>query len=150
MDIISVLVISVVMLVSVIIIFAFVDRILKGSPKKSETKTEKTKVAENPKPEIIDQEKKIPTMKIYNSELADDLNKIIEASEKDESSRIKIDQYTNKEGSISKYIKKKNYQTFDFGGTEEDENGGEDENSLSFTLDDYKRIVAISNIDDKK
>lgn len=150
MDIISVLVISVVILVSVIIIFAFVDRMLKGSTKKSETKTEKTKAAENPKPEIIDQEKKISTMKIYNSELADDLNKIIEASEKDESSRIKIDQYTNKEGSISKYIKKKNYQTFDFGGTDEDENVGDDEDSISFTLDDYKRIVAISNIDDKK
>lgn len=145
------LIILVLLLIGVIILFAVSDRLLKGSSKKNEKKTNEIEPPkENPKQDLPNKEQDVRTMKIYNSELADDLNALIEKSNQETSSRLKIEKYEDKEGNISKYIKRKNYQEFDFGSANENEEQGEDADSISFTVDDYKRIMALSNIDDKK
>ena len=144
----SFLIVMLLILVGIIVLFALVDWLMKNDSKKKEAKVEQQ--AEPKAPEAENKEEAVPTMKIYNNELADDLNKIIQQTEQEHSSRLKVDKHTNKEGNISKYIKRKNYQEFDFGNNELDDKSVEEEDSMSFTMDDYKRIMALSNIDDKK
>ncbi|MBR4419100.1 MAG: OadG family protein [Clostridia bacterium] len=142
------LIVMLLILVGIIVLFALVDWLMKNDSKKKETKVEQQ--AEPKAPEAENKEEAVPTMKIYNNELADDLNEIIQKTEQEHSSRLKVEKHTNKEGNISKYIKRKNYQEFDFGNNESDDKSVEEEGSMSFTMDDYKRIMALSNIDDKK
>ncbi len=149
MNTIRVLIVLVLILVGIVILFAVADHLLKTNSKKNEKKVEQPK-AEQEVSVVEKKEEVVPTMKIYNSELADDLNEIIKQTEQEHSTRLKVDKHTNKEGNISKYIKRKNYQEFDFGGSEEEEMVTQEEDPISFTMDDYKRIMALSNIDDKK
>lgn len=137
------------LIILLIIFFAIVDKFLKGG-KKIDKKTESIKIPEKSSIETVSVENKnsLPTMKIYNSELADDLSEILKSSQNETSSRLKIENRSDKENNIAKYIKSKNYRSFDF-NTEETANT-DTEKELSFTLEDYKRIMAISNIDDKK
>ena len=145
--------ILIIILVVVLILFAVVDRLLKGgTAKKSSTKKPVTKTVETPKEsKETPKEIKVPTvMKIYNSELADDLNAILKESGTNKSQRLQMENHVNKESNISKYIQSKNYQSFDF-GVDQDERTDEDaDKPLTFTRDDYKRFMALSNIDDKK
>ena len=142
----------IIVLVFVICFFAVLDRLLKSGAKKSDKKKE-TKKNEEKKAEPVEEKpvvnKPQPTMKIYNSELADDLNEILKTSQADASIRLKIENQMKNESNIAKYIKSKNYQSFNFESNLDDSE--EDvEKPLSFSIEDYKRIVALSNIDDKK
>ncbi|MBQ7973459.1 MAG: hypothetical protein IJ295_00685 [Clostridia bacterium] len=146
------LLIAFIVLLVVIAFFAILDRLIKnsGSKKPVEKKPEPKKTTEKvePAPAPVETPKTIPAMKIYNSQLADDLNEIIKKNDNDKSARLKIENHIHKEGNISKYIKGKNYQGFNFGTDEI--NADEEDKPMSFTIDDYKRIMALSNIDDKK
>lgn len=141
-----------VVLVVVIVFFAILDKYLKSGAKKSaEKKTEPKKVAEKPivKETVI--ETKTPTeMRIYNSELADDLNEMLKNSKNDETSRLQIQNHLDKKSNISKYLESKNYHSFDFGTVDDDIVEEDNQAPLTFTKEDYKRIMALSNIDDKK
>ena len=147
------IIILLVVLAVVIILFAFVDRLIKGSgPAKKKVEEKQLAPKEMPSEKIV-QENKVETkspvdMKIYNSELADDLNEIIKNTQRNETSRLQIEKHTDRTGNISKYIRDKNYQSFSF-GTEDNTTAGDDE-PMTFTQADYKRIVALSNINDKK
>ena len=141
-----------IVLLFVMIFFAVLDKLLKGDigKKKPAPKTEESKkvakeqVPEKPKPEEPTQ----PAMKIYNSELADDLAAMIKAEGDTSTTRLQIEKHTNRESNIAKYIQSKNYHGFDF-GTEESA-AEKDNEDLTFTSEDYKRIVALGNIDDAK
>ena len=141
-----------IVLVVVVLLFALVDRLLKSGQKKVADKTPapKEKPAEKPLAETVEEIKPQPDMKIYNSELADDLNDILKKSNSNASNRLQIENHMNKEGNIAKYIKSKNYQTFDFGTDDDAAVADEGDKPLSFTREDYKRIVALSNIDESK
>ena len=142
---------SIFIVVIISLLFKILDHFLKNGFKKTEKKTEEKKTPAKPETVLTptNQQTEVkPTMKIYNSELADDLNKILKDSETEDSVRLKIENHVHKESNVAKYIKSKNYQGFDFGGAET--NDEEVEKPLSFTIDDYKRIMALSNIDEKK
>lgn len=146
-----------IMLVVVVIAFALLDRLIKGGSKKvSEiTSAPKEKPAEKPVKEPVLEVKSAPQaapqMEIYNSGLADDLNSMLKNSSSASSSRLQIENHLNKKGNIAKYIKDKNYHGFDFGSEDVAANSDDDnEEPLSFTREDYKRIMALSNIDDDK
>ncbi len=141
-----------VVLVLLCVFFAFVDKLLKGgASKKIEDKkpAPKTELVEKPVAKLPTENQPQPVMQIYNSELADDLNAMLKETKKEKSSRLQIQNHTDKVSNISKYIQSKNYHGFDFNSdaTSEDE---QDENHLTFSRDDYKRFMALSNIDDKK
>ena len=143
---------SIIIIAVIVALFAILDRILKGSTKKTEKKPEEKKSEPAPapvqpisKPESEAVQK--PTMQIYNSELADDLNEILKKTETDNTVRLKIENHVHKESNVAKYIKSKNYRNFDFGA---EENIEEKEEPMTFTIEDYKRIMALGNIDDKK
>ncbi len=138
-------------LVFVLVFFAVVDRLLKGgtakkTPEKKATAKPVTneKAVENPTAETKVQ----PTMKIYNSELADDLNAMLKDTKTDQSARLQIEKRIERESNISKYIQSKNYHGFNFDADTTVTN--DDEEHLTFTREDYKRFMALSNIDDKK
>lgn len=145
---------SFIVLVIIIVLFAILDWFLKGGNKKAEKKPEvkteaKPEPTPNPTPVETKQEPKAePTMKIHNSELADDLNEILKKSQTENSVRLKIESHAHKESNVAKYIKSKNYRSFEFDDAPTSENDTEE--PLTFTIDDYKRIMALSNIDDKK
>lgn len=144
---------AIIVLVVMLVLFAIVDRILKGGTKKStQKKTEEKPNKPEPKSVIIEDKKNTPVepqMKIYNSELADDLNEILKKSKVNNSARLKIENHMNKESNVAKYIKSKNYRSFHF-EDQDDTSEQQEEQPMSFTVDDYKRIMALSNIDDKK
>ena len=144
---------AIIVLVVMLVLFAIIDRVLKGSTKKStEKKSEEKPNKPEPKP-VIAEDKKVtpvePQMKIYNSELADDLNEILKKTQVDSSARLKIENHMNKESNVAKYIKSKNYRSFHF-EEQDGTNDEQEEQPMSFTVEDYKRIMALSNIDDKK
>ena len=152
-NLISILIISCIVLVMVVIGFAILDKLLKGTPAK---KTEKPALEKDAKSEPPVVEKNIvtntatsPKLKIYNSELADDLNKIIKESSQTSSSRLQIENHINKETNIIKYVQNKKYQSFDFSDDTTKENETDDQ-PLTFSREDYKRFMALSNIEDKK
>lgn len=143
---------SIIIIAVIVALFAILDRVLKGGTKKAEKKPEEKKPEpapapvqpiSKPEPEAVQK----PTMQIYNSELADDLNEILKKTETDNTVRLKIENHVHKESNVAKYIKSKNYRNFDFGA---EENTEEKEEPMTFTIEDYKRIMALSNIDDKK
>ena len=145
---------SIIIIAVIVALFAILDRVLKGGTKKAEKKPEEKKPEPKPAPAPVQPISKLepevvqkPTMQIYNSELADDLNEILKKTETDNTVRLKIENHVHKESNVAKYIKSKNYRNFDF-GTEE--NTEEKEEPMTFTIEDYKRIMALSNIDDKK
>ncbi len=134
----------------VLVFFAVVDRLLKGGTAKKTPEKKPTskpvsteKAVEQPAVETKIQ----PTMKIYNSELADDLNAMLKDAKIDQSSRLQIEKHIERESNISKYIQSKNYHGFNFDTDTATDN---DEEPLTFTREDYKRFMALSNIDDKK
>ncbi len=138
-----------IVLIVVVASFAVLDRMLKGGTNKV---AEKKSAPKKTPAEIPTEEpaavKTLPAMNIYNSELADDLNAMIKNSNQNTPARLQIENHINKESNITKYLQSKNYRGFDFG---DDETVTDDtEQPLTFTREDYKRIVALSNIDDKK
>lgn len=150
----SSIIILLVVLVVVIILFAGVDKFLKGgvvkkSPEKktaSKPVVEEKTVKEPTKPK--NENPTVPVMKIYNSELADDLNAMLKETDSSKSSRLQIENHINRASHISQYIHDKNYHSFDFGNETED--ADEVNETLTFNRDDYKRFMALSNIEDKK
>ncbi len=138
----------------VVLLFAVVDRILKrsGATKKADEKKTESKpiVSEKTSNEQISEIKSRPTMKIYNSELADDLNAMLKQSSNNESSRLQIENRKNRESNISKYIREKKYRSFDFGKVDDEPIEDDDNEPLTFSREDYKKFMALSNIKDKK
>ena len=149
-----VLIIFLLILLGVVpLLFFLVDRSLKGgSAKPAEKKAESPKaVVEKPaEPVKAAEVKPAVTMKIYNSELADDLNKMLEETDTNQSSRIQIENHTNKESNISKYITEKKYHGFDFGADGEGIIDDTESEQFTFNREDYKKFMALSNIDDNK
>ncbi len=144
-------VVLMIVLIVVVASFAVLDRMLKGgSTKKAAPKNTVPKKApvEKPIEESIAVTKTPPTMNIYNSELADDLNEMLKSADNTGPTRLQIENHINKESNISKYLQSKNYRGFNFGDESAADNDTEE--PLSFTREDYKRIVALSNIDDNK
>ncbi len=138
----------------VVLLFAVVDRIFKksGATKKADEKKTESKpiVSEKTSNEQISEIKSRPTMKIYNSELADDLNAMLKQSSNNESSRLQIENRKNRESNISKYIREKKYRSFDFGKVDDEPIEDDDNEPLTFSREDYKKFMALSNIKDKK
>ncbi len=150
------IIVLLVILFVLIAVFALLEKYIKAGPTKKteEKKTEsvaKQTAEVKPSNQKSDVEVKTPVeMKIYNSELADDLNQMIKDSNSVQSSRLQIENHLDKESNIRKYIKNKNYHSFDFGTENDDDNSTEEEPAITFTSEDYKRIMALSNIDDNK
>ncbi len=142
--------VTIILLIIVIILFALLERLMKNSPKKN---TEKVSPKVNKElPKIIEETTKVESpsdMKIYNNELADDLNEIIKKSNNKEM-RLQIENHLNKKGNIANYIQSKKYRGFNFESEEVINDESTDVELPSFTQEDYKRIMAFSNIDDKK
>ena len=141
-----------IILILISVFFALVDKLLKGGTnKKTEDKkpVPKTEPIEKPVAKLPTENKPQPVMQIYNSELADDLNAMLKESKEEKSSRLQIENHTDRVSNISKYIQSKNYHGFDF-NSEDQYVAGQDEDQLTFTREDYKRFMALSNIDDKK
>ena len=139
------LIVAIIILVFVLCVFAIVDSMLKKSPKTEKTPTKSVKEkAETP---AIPKEETPPVMQFYNTHLADDLNEILENTNKD-NNRLQIENHLNKKGNVAKYIQSKNYHGFNFETEDAPTEVTKDE--LTFTQEDYKRIMALSNIDDRK
>lgn len=141
-----------VVLAVVFVLFMILDRFLKGGTKKPAEKTT-VKMEDGEKKievkEPLVENKVLPSMHIYNSELADDLNEMLKNSNSTESTRLKMEKHLDRESHITKYIQSKNYHNSDF--ENEEVVTSEDKNeSLTFTRDDYKRFMALSNIDEDK
>lgn len=147
------IIVLLIVLIIVVVSFAILDRILKNDAKKNSTKIPETKSTDiiesnqEPKNEL----EPAPAMKIYNSELADDINAMLNDQQSDSASnRLQLENHLHKTSNISKYIKSKNYQHFDFVPEENSTEDAETDKSLLVTRDDYKRIIALSHIDDDK
>ncbi|MCM1403940.1 MAG: hypothetical protein NC133_00300 [Prevotella sp.] len=145
------IVVLMIFLIIVVVLFAVLDRMLKGgSTKKAAPKNQgpkKTPIAKpTAEPTVVNQTP--PVMKIYNSELADDLNEMLKSADNSGTARLQIENHINKESHIAKYLQSKNYRSFNFGDDETADNTADE--PLSFTREDYKRIMALSNIDDQK
>lgn len=140
------------LLVVLLLLFVLVDWYLKrGNQKKADKPAAKT---ETPKPTAA-KEKAIPeaapttvalpSMNVYNSNLADDLDAMLKAGNSQSVRQERTNKITTK-GHIADYVAAKNYHTFSF-----DVDPNEDvDQSTTFTKEDYKKFVALSNIDDKK
>ena len=137
----------IIFLVIVVIAFGLIDRLLNqkpSEPKKNESDAVKPAPAEE-KPPIS--ESKPNVMQIYNSELADDLNEMLKHTDNNENARLNLENHIDKESNISKYIHEKNYQSFDFADSD-DSTSSDEEQPMTFTREDYKKFMALSNIDD--
>lgn len=141
------------LLVIVLLMFVLVDWYLKRGNQKQSDKpavkkeaTEPTDAKEKPTAEPVSTTvTPLPAMNIYNSNLADDLDAMIKADKAQPTRQERGNQITTR-GHIAEYVAAKNYHTFSF-----DAEPNEDVNpSMTFTKEDYKKIVALSNIDDKK
>jgi len=150
-----VIVILIVVVVLVVLLFKLLDLFLKGGFAKKKTAEKKSATKA---PDVEKKQKAAPVenkasgaLKIYNSELADDLVAMLkDSNESQESSRLQVEKHMNKaENNISQYIKDKKYRSFDF-GTDDANNTEEDEEPMKFTREDYKKFLALSNIDDNK
>ncbi len=133
-----------IVLAVVLVLFILVDKLLKDGNKKvtkAEPSSGKTS-SEKPADKTATVETKIPVMHIYNSELADDLNRMIKDSTPNETTRLKVE---NKQSSISKYIQSKNYESFNFAN--DFETSDDEDDTMKFTREDYKKFMALSNID---
>lgn len=148
----NLIVILLIILIVVVVSFAVLDRLMKGGFKKPAEKTSTPAKAAQDKPaEKPVEEPKAPTaMKIYNSELADDLNAMLKDADTATPARLQIENHMNKESNIAKYLQSKNYHGFDFGMDDNFSMDDEANEPMTFTREDYKRFVALSNIDDKK
>lgn len=130
------------MLIGFLVLFFVVDHFLLNDKKRESKKTTK-EPAKNPEPKEPEPETKPvepapKSVTIYNSNLADELDVALKQPATTDQSR----------SSIAEYIAKKNYHAFNFddaGVT--DTEAGED---FTITKDDYKKMVALSNITDKK
>ncbi|MBO4726031.1 MAG: hypothetical protein J5598_00330, partial [Clostridia bacterium] len=104
------IVILLIILVVVMVFFAFLDKVLKGSTTKAPEKKPVTSMPAKPAEKPNTEKKELPAMKIYNSELADDLDKMIKDSDdRQQTSRLQFENHINKENNITKYIQDKNY-----------------------------------------
>ena len=130
----------------------FLKLVKKENPVSEGRKKTESKpiVSEKTSNEQISEIKSRPTMKIYNSELADDLNAMLKQSSNNESSRLQIENRKNRESNISKYIREKKYRSFDFGKVDDEPIEDDDNEPLTFSREDYKKFMALSNIKDKK
>lgn len=129
-------------LIGFLVLFFVVDHFLlsdkKRDSKKPAKETPKTPEPKVTKPEPKPEVKEPQSATIYNSNLADELDAALKQPTSTAQSR----------SSIAEYIAKKNYHAFNFddvGVT--DAEAGED---FTITKDDYKKMVALSNITDKK
>ena len=91
---------SIIIIAVIVALFAILDRVLKGGTKKTEKKPEEKKSQPEPAPVPVQPISKPepeavqkPTMQIYNSELADDLNDILRKTETDNTVRLKIENH---------------------------------------------------------
>lgn len=141
---------TLVVLAVVMIVFLLVDKLLKSDGKKVDAKTKPAdKPAEKPTEKVVS-EVKAPTIQIYNSELADDLNEILKHTNSDNDARLNIESRVDRESNISKYIHAKKYESFNFADETESISQDEEQQPMKFTREDYKKFMALSNIDDKK
>lgn len=141
------------LLVVVLLLFFLADWYLKRGDKKKTAKPN-TKPAPTATPNKADKpsteakpvtKTTLPTMTIYNSNLADDLDVMLR-DKQTQPGRPNLSNRVATKGHIANYVAEKNYHTFDFAEpalTDEPE-------PMTFTKEDYKKIVALSNIDDKK
>lgn len=141
---------TLVVLAVVMVVFLLVDRLLKNDGKKAAAETKPAdkpveKPAEKPVTEV-----KIPTIQIYNSELADDLNEILKHTNSNNDARLNIESRVDRESNISKYIHDKKYESFNFADETESMTQDDEQQPMKFTREDYKKFMALSNIDDKK
>ena len=141
------------LLVIVLVLFLLGDWYLKRSGQKKTDKPaakNEAKAATEVKPNRTESASTAatttpPTMNIYNSNLADDLDTMLEVSKSQPTHQERSNQITTK-SHIADYVAAKHYHTFSF-----DEDANEEEKpTMTFTKEDYKKIVALSNIDDKK
>lgn len=141
-----------IVLIIVVVLFMLLDCFLKGGTKKTvekaPAKTEKAEKQIETKPTPVEN-KVLPAMQIYNSELADDLEKMLKNTNLSEPARLEMEKHLNKESNIAKYIQSKNYHNLDFDSEEDTVSNNEDE-TLTFNREDYKRFLALSNIDEDK
>lgn len=150
-----VIVILVITVIVVALLFKFLDFVLNGGfPKKKSAEKKpavKSVTAEEQIKKSVVENKPTVSMKIYNSELADDLEAMLKkSSENSQSSRLQVENHVNTENNnISKYIKEKKYSSFDF-GVGDSTNQDDVEEPMTFTREDYKKFMALSNIDDDK
>lgn len=141
---------TIIILIIVLLLFAVLDRLIKSSPQKNIEKTTPKVSKETPiVPIEVPKNDNPPVMKVYNNELADELNEIIKKNN-NEDKRLQIDNHLNKKSNIANYIQNKKYSTFNFDSETIPNDENTDEEVSSFTKEDYKRIMAFSNIDDKK
>ena len=138
-----VLVILVIVAIVVALLFKFLDFVLKGGvPKKKPAEKKpasKPVIAESPIKKTAVESKPTGPLKIYNSELADDLVAMLKNSnENQQSSRLQVENHLNTENNnISKYIQEKKYRGFDFGADGNKNQVEDNEEPMTFTREDY-------------
>ncbi len=150
----GVLWIVIALLVMILLLFFLADWYLKRSDKKKTSKpvisqktpAETAKEKQTPTVTNPDKQVKPTTMTIYNSNLADDLDAILKDEETSSLHHNLSNRLTSK-GQIANYVAEKHYHTFTFDNQPETIDNSE---TPTFTKEDYKKIVALSNIDDKK
>ncbi len=143
-----VLCLIIVLLVVLLGLFLLVDWYLKRDNKNKATKTATKNEVTKPITTAAKTEPATavaqPAMTIYNSNLADDLSTMLETGHAEPTDRKHTGLNAN-QSKIAKYIAEKNYHTFAF-----DADPNTETIPMSLTAEDYKKFVAISNIDDKK
>lgn len=138
-------------LIGFVLLFFLVDRYLLKDKKKDASKPTKDAKPAEPKvakPETKPEPQAQKTVAIYNSNLADELDATLKQKTLINESRLNEPQ-TSRRGNIAQYIAQKKYKPFNFSDAELDEMPP-DADKLSITKEDYKKIVALSNITDKK
>ena len=139
---------ALVILAVVLVVFLLADKFLKQDGSKV-TKDKKTDEPAVEKPvEKVPEAPKSPVLQIYNSELADDLNEMLKHTDNSENSRLNIESHLDRESNISRYIHEKKYEGFNF--ADENAPAEEEDQPMKFTREDYKKFMALSNIDDPK
>lgn len=139
---------ALVILAAILVVLLLTDKLLKTDNKKPDPNPTEEQPVEKPaeKPTTA---VNAPVMQIYNSELADDLNELLKNSKNDGDSRLNVEGRIDRQSNITKYIHEKKYEGFNFVDDDSKTNQEEDV-GMKFTREDYKKFMALSNIDDKK
>ncbi len=138
------------LMVGLLLMIYLADFYIKGEKKKKTKKAEPKKI----KVEEAKEEVQIPKQNVVyeaNINLADELEKIIDTTEAihDAAKTTRLNH-----SRIADYRRAKNYETFSYDietyDNKEEDNLDFKGSGIELTKDEYKKIVALSNIDDKK
>ena len=149
--------IGLLVLVALVLILQLIDYLMKKdkSKKKSPAAAQPAKPTATQQTPSTEQPSNQPStpqrLTIYNSELADDLETMLNQKQTENQTRIEIGKHLNRENHVKEYLKSKNYHSFEFNDENNSDNANKDnEEAEGFTKEDYKRIMTLSNIVDKK